>query len=77
MKRVVARGIGHFRILIDHSIRPYEPSPDHLLERMIIPLCQDFARILKKGTKNDTWMLFQGFEKECARVSKFRELEKD
>jgi len=69
--------MGHFRVLVDHSLKPYEPSPDHILERMIVPLCQDFARIRKKGTKNDAWMLLQGFEIECNRLSKFRESEKD
>ena len=75
MKRIVARTLGHFRILVDHSMKPYEPSPDHILERMIVPLCHDFALILKKGTKNDGWHLLHGFEKECKRLSKFRDSE--
>jgi len=45
MKQVVKRTIGHFGVLIDHALRPYEPSPEHVLRRMVHPLCQDVRDI--------------------------------
>ena len=36
MKLMVKRTIGHFRVLIDHCRRRREPSPEHVLERMVI-----------------------------------------
>jgi len=50
MKLMVKRTIGHFRVLIDHCRRRREPSPEHVLERMVNPLCRDFSHILLKGT---------------------------
>jgi hypothetical protein len=69
MKQVVKRTIGHFGVLIDHALRPYEPSPEHVLRRMVHPLCQDVRDILDNGTKNDAWEVMEGFSRECARVS--------
>ena len=53
MKQIVKRTIGHFGVLIDHTLRPYEPSPEHVLERMVYPLCRDMHDVLDRGTKND------------------------
>ena len=69
MKQVVKRTIGHFGVLIDHALKPYEPSPEHVLKRMVHPLCQDIHKILDRGTKNDAWEVIEGFSRECARIS--------
>jgi len=55
-------------VLADHSLRPYEPSPEHILRRMIIPLCEDVRLIIERGTRNDSWDLLQGVSKECGRI---------
>lgn len=69
MKQIVKRAVGHFRVLIDHALKPYEPSPEHVLKRMVHPLCQDIRDVLEKGTKNDAWEVMEGFSRECARIS--------
>jgi hypothetical protein len=69
VKQVVKRAIGHFGVLIDHALKPYEPSPEHVLKRMVHPLCQDIHNILDRGTKNDAWEVIEGFSRECARIS--------
>lgn len=70
MRQVVKRAVGHFGVLIDHALKPYEPSPEHVLKRMIYPLCQDIHDVLDRGTKNDAWEAMEGFSRECARVSR-------
>lgn len=55
MKKFVKDTVGHFEVLIEHSQRPYEPSPPHVLKRLIRPLCRDFERVIEQGTKNDAW----------------------
>lgn len=65
MKKIVKSTISFYRLLLEHSQKPYEPSPQHVLKRMLIPLCRNFDEIIEKGTKNDTWDLIKGFSKEC------------
>jgi len=65
MKLMVKGTIGHFRVLIDHCRRRREPSPEHVLERMVNPLCRDISHILLKGTRNDAWQMIEGIVTEC------------
>ncbi len=65
MKNFVKDTVGHFTVLIDHATREYEPSPEHILKRMILPLCHDFATVLRKGTKNDARQVIEGFSRAC------------
>lgn len=65
MKKIVKSTISFYRLLIEHGQKPYEPSPQHILSRMLIPMCNNFDEIIEKGTKNDTWELINGFSKEC------------
>lgn len=67
MKKVVKDTVGHFEVLVDHSQRAYEPSPTHVLKRLVRPLCRDFERIIDKGTKNDAWDAIEGFLAVCER----------
>jgi hypothetical protein len=69
VKQVVKRAVGHFGVLIDHALKPYESSSEHVLKRMVHPLCQDIRDVLEKGTKNDAWEVMEGFSRECARIS--------
>lgn len=69
MKQTVKRAIGHFGVLVDHALKPYEPSPEHVLQRMVRPLCQDIHNVLNEGTKNDAWEVLAGFSRECGRIS--------
>ena len=65
MKKNVKSTTSFFRLLIEH--RDYEPSPSHILKRMLIPLCEHLAEIAEKGTKNDAWDVIKGFTRECER----------
>ncbi len=65
MKRIVKSTISFYRLLIEHSLKPYEASPQHLLKRMLLPLCGQFNSLIKHGTKNDAWNVIQGFANEC------------
>ena len=67
MKKNVKSTISFFRLLIEHSQKDYEPSPSHILKRMLVPLCEHFAEIAEKGTKNDAWDVIEGFVQECER----------
>ena len=53
---------------MEHSQKGYEPSPEHILQRMLIPLCAHFHNILEFGTKNDAWEIVEGFSQECKRL---------
>ncbi len=68
MNKIVKRTLGHFKILIEHSLRPYEPTTQHILKRMIMPICQDIRTMQMKGTKNDSWELLQGLAEECKAI---------
>lgn len=68
MKKSVKDTVGHFKVLLDHTQRHYEPQPLHVLKRMVKPLCQDFERILHEGTKNDAWHILEGFVRECRKI---------
>ncbi len=65
MKKIVKSTISFYRLLIEHSLKPYEPSPQHLLKRMLLPLCEQFNILVKHSTKNDAWNIIQGFSTEC------------
>ena len=49
MKKNVKSTISFFRLLIEHSQKDYEPSPGHILKRMLMPLCEHFAEIAGRG----------------------------
>lgn len=72
MRQAALRAAGHFRLLVDHSLRPYEPSPSHMLKRMLLPLCEDVKYVLAEGTKNDAWELLTALSEACQRLSKER-----
>jgi len=65
VKKNVKATVSLFRVLIEHSQKEYEPSPEHVLKRMLLPLCRHFSWIADKGTKNDARDAIQGFSKEC------------
>lgn len=67
MKKNVKSTISFFRLLIEHSQREYEPSPEHILKRLLLPLCCALSEIVENGTKNDAWDVIQGLSRECQR----------
>jgi hypothetical protein len=67
-KPFVKDAVGHFRNLLIHSTREYEPSPEHILKRLLKPLCLDLDDIAKKGTANDAWETLISFQKECTKI---------
>ena len=69
MKKIVKSTISFFRLLIEHSQREYEPSPEHILKRMLRPLCRNLSEIMEKGTKNDAWEIIEGFARECKKAA--------
>lgn len=69
MKKVVKSTISFFRLLIEHSQREYEPSPEHILKRMLKPLCRNFSEVVESGTKNDAWETIEGFARECKKIA--------
>jgi hypothetical protein len=69
VKKVVKSTISFFRLLIEHSQREYEPSPTHILKRILKPLCRNFSEIVEKGTKNDAWETIEGFARECKKAA--------
>lgn len=68
MKKNVKSTISFFRLLIEHSQRDYEPSPEHVLKRMLLPLCDHLTQIVEEGTKNDAWDVIEGFVRACHRL---------
>ncbi|MFQ5812349.1 MAG: hypothetical protein ACE5I2_04040 [Anaerolineae bacterium] len=69
MKKIVKSTISFFRLLIEHSQREYEPSPEHILKRMLKPLCRNFSEVVEKCTKNDAWEIIEGFARECKKAA--------
>lgn len=67
-KPFVRDAAGHFRSLIVHSLREYEPTPEHILKRLLQPLCRDLERVLARGTARDAREALQLFNKECTRL---------
>ncbi len=65
MKKNVKSTISLFRLLIEYSQRDYEPSPQHILKRMLLPLCDHLTEIVEDGTRNDAWDVIEGFAREC------------
>jgi len=59
VKKNVKATISFFRLLIEHSQKEYEPSPEHILKRMLLPLCRNFSEIAKEGTRTMPGMLFK------------------
>lgn len=70
MKQTVKETIGHFKVLLDHATRQYEPSAEHVLKRLIRPLCRDLKQVQDAGTKNDGWQIIEGFSTACAKLGK-------
>ena len=68
LKKNVKSTVSFFRLLIEHSQRDYEPSPEHVLKRMLLPLCDHLTEIVEEGTKNDAWDAIEGFARECRRL---------
>ncbi|MDI6793050.1 MAG: hypothetical protein QME81_09315 [bacterium] len=68
MKNEVKAAIAFFRVMIEHTQKGYEPSPPHILKRMIRPLCSELAKIEQRGTKNDAWDFVEGLSAECRRL---------
>jgi len=67
-ERWVKRAVGHFNNLLAHSLKPYEPTPEHLRKRLLIPLCKDIQEILRVGTTNDIKEALHQFSKVCQRI---------
>ncbi len=63
--QIVKRTLGHYASLLEHATRDYEVSPRHVLRRIVQPLCEDFADIIKNGNKNDYAQIIEGFSKRC------------
>ena len=70
-KPFVKDAAGHFRNLTAHSLREYEPSPEHVLKRLLRPLCRDISRLLEEGTAVDAKETVQLFRKECERLEAY------
>jgi len=68
MKNIVKDAVGHFKVLMEHSQREYEPHPIHVLKRMVVPLCHDFEQIIKQGTKSDAWQTLEAIVRECHKL---------
>lgn len=69
-KPFVKDAASHFRNLVEHAFKPYEPSPAHLLKRLIAPLCLDLSHILGSGTAADAKETLELFQRECRRLEK-------
>lgn len=67
-KPFVKDAAGHFRNLLIHSLREYEPTPEHLLKRLLKPLCIDITRILNQGTAGDAEETLMMLHKECEKL---------
>ncbi len=67
-KPFVKDAAGHFRNLVEHAFKPYEPSPVHLLKRLIAPLCFDISHVLSSGTAADAKETLELFERECRQL---------
>ncbi|MCS4540906.1 MAG: hypothetical protein HY929_01075 [Euryarchaeota archaeon] len=68
--KLVKRAIGHFRNIIDHSLKPYEPTPEHVLKRLITPLCADLKLLSEVMTGKDAKEVITGFSSECHQIFK-------
>ena len=69
-KQIIKRTTGHFLNLVEHSLRDREPSPEHVLNRMVKPLCEDFADLLRAGgTGADMKKVLIGFVDQCGKVA--------
>ncbi len=67
-KPFVKGAVGHFRNILIHSTREYEPSTEHVLKRLLKPLCQDLNYIIEKGTMRDAKEKLILFQKECKKI---------
>ncbi|UCD84718.1 MAG: hypothetical protein JSU92_00585 [Deltaproteobacteria bacterium] len=70
MKNMVKDTLIHFEIMLKHSMREYEPSPAHIMKRLVAPLCQDFTRLAEKGTRGDAWEVITGISQTCRKLIK-------
>lgn len=63
--KYVKRTIAYFKNLIDHSLRPYEPSPVHILKRILRPFCKNINFVVESGTKAHYKKLVEEISKNC------------
>jgi hypothetical protein len=64
----VKDAIGHFRNLLEHALREYEPTPEHVLKRLLAPLCRDISLVTSRGTSGDASRTLKGFSTLCAKA---------
>ncbi|MHA1266808.1 MAG: hypothetical protein ACTSRS_16345 [Candidatus Helarchaeota archaeon] len=62
---LIKRILGHFQNLVQHSKRPYEPTPTHLQKRLLTPFCENISKLIEKGTKNDFELVIRGISHIC------------
>jgi len=68
VKKRTKSTVSFSRLLIEHSQREYEPSSEHVLKRMLVPLCDHLQELVEEGAKNDAWDVIEGFARECRRL---------
>ncbi|MEM2107188.1 MAG: hypothetical protein QXV46_05195 [Candidatus Bathyarchaeia archaeon] len=66
----VKDAIGHFRNLLEHAMREHEPTSEHVLKRLLIPLCRDISLVVSKGTSGDASSVLEGFRVLCTKAIK-------
>ncbi|MHA1364148.1 MAG: hypothetical protein ACTSP1_16725 [Candidatus Freyarchaeota archaeon] len=67
-KPFVKDAAAHFRNLLSHLTREYEPTSEHVLKRLLRPLCRDLKRIIERGTAEDVWETVNRLREECEKV---------
>lgn len=67
-KPFVKDAAGRFRNLVEHALREYEPTPEHVLKRLLKPLCADINNIVSLGTASDAKEALALFQRECRRT---------
>ncbi|MHA1833791.1 MAG: hypothetical protein ACTSV7_07355 [Candidatus Baldrarchaeia archaeon] len=65
VEKYVKRTVAYFRNLVDHALRPYEPSPTHVLKRVLKPFCKNISFVAENGTKNHFKKLVEEISKNC------------
>ena len=68
-EQIVKRTVGHYLNLVEHSLREYEPNPKHALQRLVMPLCEDFQDLMNAdGTRRDMEKILRGFLEHCKHI---------